>query len=301
MLGSSEPLPTAIGNSAGETISLTVEALSVTFVTISADTGVVNSSGSFNSLENTGDTVSSSSITRRVGRDHAIPTTNGADGSVREHVAHHEQNLLDEDECIEEPATVDQSNDGKGGVKGLKCPLCRGRVDGWRVVDAARAHLNHKARSCSQESCLFTGTYEELRVHARSEHPLARPSEVDPERLRDWRRLEHQRNLGDVLSSIRAAMPGATVAGDYAVENGSENDNDDSNSPSVPAFLFLHMFRPSTSMVGGRVIFPGVWDLQGHRAGGTARPRQSGESVSLSEDVDAGNSSVNGGPEATHQ
>lgn len=107
----------------------------------------------------------------------------------------------------------------------LKCPLCRGSVAGWEVVEEARQYLNLKPRSCSHESCSFSGNYRELRRHARRAHPTARPSDVDPTRERAWRRLEHQREYGDIVSAIRSAMPGAVVFGDYAVENG-ENDRE---------------------------------------------------------------------------
>ncbi|KAI3667955.1 hypothetical protein L6452_43026 [Arctium lappa] len=102
----------------------------------------------------------------------------------------------------------------------LKCPLCRGSVSGWEVVEEARQYLNLKPRSCSQESCSFSGNYRELRRHARRAHPTARPSDVDPLRERAWRRLEHQREYGDIVSAIRSAIPGAVVFGDYAIENG---------------------------------------------------------------------------------
>ncbi|KAK1428463.1 hypothetical protein QVD17_17298 [Tagetes erecta] len=100
----------------------------------------------------------------------------------------------------------------------LKCPLCRGKVAGWEVVEEVRKYLNLKSRSCSRESCSFSGSYRELRRHARRTHPTARPSDVDPTRERAWRRLEHQREYGDIVSAIRSAMPGATVFGNYAIE-----------------------------------------------------------------------------------
>nr|GEV29841.1 hypothetical protein [Tanacetum cinerariifolium] len=36
----------------------------------------------------------------------------------------------------------------------LKCPLCRGSVSGYAVVEEARQYLNLKQRSCSQESSI---------------------------------------------------------------------------------------------------------------------------------------------------
>lgn len=68
--------------------------------------------------------------------------------------------------------------------------------------------MNTKARSCSTESCGFSGAYGDLRKHARTDHPLVRPSEADPERERDWRRLEQQRDLGDLFSTMQSALGG---------------------------------------------------------------------------------------------
>lgn len=88
----------------------------------------------------------------------------------------------------------------------FSCPLCRGQINGWVVMEPARRFMNAKVRSCAQETCIFTGTYAELRKHARLEHPTARPSEADPERQREWRRMERQRDLGDVLSTFESAL-----------------------------------------------------------------------------------------------
>lgn len=84
----------------------------------------------------------------------------------------------------------------------LVCPLCRGEIHGYIIVEPARNFMNSKGRSCSSETCDFTGTYSELRKHARSEHPSVRPSEVDPMRQSDWTRLESERIWEDVLSSL---------------------------------------------------------------------------------------------------
>ncbi|CAH8390118.1 unnamed protein product [Eruca vesicaria subsp. sativa] len=102
----------------------------------------------------------------------------------------------------------------------LKCPLCRGTVLGFKVVEEVRSYLDMKNRSCSRESCSFTGNYQDLRRHARRIHPTSRPSDTDPTRERAWRRLENQREYGDIVSAIRSAMPGAVVVGDYVIENG---------------------------------------------------------------------------------
>lgn len=98
-------------------------------------------------------------------------------------------------------------NDQTDAVSDLKpkllCPLCRGEIYGWSVVEPAREFMNSKARNCSSEKCDFSGTYIELRKHARSDHPLVRPTEVDPERQRDWTRFERERDYEDMLSSIQ--------------------------------------------------------------------------------------------------
>lgn len=84
---------------------------------------------------------------------------------------------------------------GCGEKKNLEfgCPLCRGRITGWVVEESARGYMNSMVRGCALETCDFSGDYGELRRHARLEHPLARPSEADKERLSDWdRRLEEE-------------------------------------------------------------------------------------------------------------
>lgn len=103
-------------------------------------------------------------------------------------------------------------SDEQGGIGGcclpkdLVCPLCRGEIYGWDVIEAARKFMNSKSRSCSSEKCDFSGTYSELRKHARAIHPLVRPTEVDPARQRDWSRLEQERDFEDMLSSIHSVF-----------------------------------------------------------------------------------------------
>lgn len=79
----------------------------------------------------------------------------------------------------------------------LVCPLCRGTVTGWDVVYPARKFLNSKTRSCSLETCSFSGNYAELRKHARLKHPSGRPSEASPNRQTNWTTLEQQRDIED--------------------------------------------------------------------------------------------------------
>ncbi|WRX25892.1 Protein of unknown function DUF1644 - like 4 [Theobroma cacao] len=106
-----------------------------------------------------------------------------------------------------EPSPFHDHAGADGGLQPkLVCPLCRGAIYGWSVVEPARRFMNSKARNCSSETCDFSGTYGELRKHARSEHPLVRPTEVDPERQHDWTRLERERDYEDMLSSIQPVV-----------------------------------------------------------------------------------------------
>ena len=115
-----------------------------------------------------------------------------------------EANIVDVQEETSEGFVTVQSLSCEDETKSkLVCPLCRGKIKEWKVVEGARHFMNEKSRGCSCESCNFTGTYKDLRKHARVEHPLERPSVVDPERQRNWRRLERQRDLGDLLSTLQ--------------------------------------------------------------------------------------------------
>ncbi|KAL3515598.1 hypothetical protein ACH5RR_022500 [Cinchona calisaya] len=103
-------------------------------------------------------------------------------------------------------------------VTELACPLCRGQVKGWTVVEPAREYLNAKKRSCMQDNCSFIGTYKELRKHVRADHPSSKPRKVDPLLEQKWKRLEREREREDVISTITSSMPGAVVFGDYVIE-----------------------------------------------------------------------------------
>ncbi|KAJ7951866.1 Protein of unknown function (DUF1644) [Quillaja saponaria] len=106
----------------------------------------------------------------------------------------------------------------------LACPLCRGEIYGYVVLDPARKYMNAKPRSCSAETCDFCGTYSELRKHARSEHPAVRPSVVDPTRQREWTRLERERDFEDILSSIQAGVDEES-AGDNTLSAGNREQS----------------------------------------------------------------------------
>ncbi|XP_031744391.1 uncharacterized protein LOC101208460 isoform X4 [Cucumis sativus] len=158
----------------------------------------------------------------------------------------------------------------------LKCPMCRGAVLGLEVIEEAREYLNLKKRSCSRETCSFSGNYQELRRHARRVHPTSRPAVIDPSRERAWRRLERQREVGDVVSAIRSAMPGALVVGDYVIENGDgmvagerDNGTGDVNGPLLTSFFLFHMFG---SVEGAREPRPRSRSWVRHRRSGGGTP-----------------------------
>lgn len=117
----------------------------------------------------------------------------------------------------------------------LLCPLCRGQVKGWTVVEPARKYLNTKKRTCTQDNCSFIGNYKAIKKHVKLDHPQACPRKVDPLHAEKWKKLENERDLNDVFSTIRSTMPGAIVLGDYVIEtnyrgvSGDYDDNDDDN------------------------------------------------------------------------
>nr|XP_043622581.1 uncharacterized protein LOC122594178 [Erigeron canadensis]XP_043622582.1 uncharacterized protein LOC122594178 [Erigeron canadensis]XP_043622583.1 uncharacterized protein LOC122594178 [Erigeron canadensis] len=151
-----------------------------------------------------------------------------------------------------------------GEVAELACPLCRGQVKGWTVVESAREYLNCKKRTCMHDNCSFIGAYKELKKHVKSEHPSAKPREVDPDQEQKWRRLEREREREDVISTVTSSMPGAVVYGDYVIERnsyGSDSDDDEGfdvtglgrgnhggldmasdNNSLVNVFLLFHAF-----------------------------------------------------------
>lgn len=133
--------------------------------------------------------------------------------------SHHVQHV---DDSVDNPAVDSVSSWAldKCEVSELACPLCRGQVKGWTVVEPAREYLNGKKRNCMQDNCSFVGTFKELRKHVKADHPSAKPREVDPLLEQKWRRLERERERDDVISTITSSMPGAVVFGDYVIEGG---------------------------------------------------------------------------------
>ncbi|KAJ0971621.1 hypothetical protein J5N97_019580 [Dioscorea zingiberensis] len=115
----------------------------------------------------------------------------------------------------------------KSGGSELACPLCRGQVKGWTIMEPAREYLNKKKRSCMQDNCSFMGTYKELQKHVRAEHPLAGPRKVDPALEQKWMLMERQREREDIISTIRSSNPRSVVLGDYVIEmDDSDSDTD---------------------------------------------------------------------------
>ncbi|KAL6499567.1 hypothetical protein OROGR_027477 [Orobanche gracilis] len=163
----------------------------------------------------------------------------------------------------------------------LKCPLCRGSVLGWEVVEKVRKYLNLKPRSCSRESCSFSGNYQNLRRHARRVHPTVRPADIDPSRQRAWRRLEDQREYNDIVSAIHSAVPGSVVVGDYMIESGeritSERDRGgEGGGRWLSTLVLLEMIGSLDGGAGGRREVRGGWSrgLQRDRRGGGSFHRQ---------------------------
>ncbi|XP_051145624.1 uncharacterized protein LOC127261350 isoform X2 [Andrographis paniculata] len=155
----------------------------------------------------------------------------------------------------------------------LACPLCRGQVKGWTVVEPARDYLNGKKRTCMQDNCLFIGTYRELRKHVKAEHPSAKPRQVDPTLEQKWRRMERERERDDVISTIRSSMPGAVVFGDYVIEgspfdiNSEDEDGFDADAIArnegievsagrdlMSVFVFLQAFGSAGNVIPHRGV-----------------------------------------------
>lgn len=160
-------------------------------------------------------------------------------------------------------STLEESSEKQIKAK-LLCPLCRGEINGWVVLDPARHFMNAKSRSCACEDCSFNGTYADLRKHARLEHPLVRPTEADPERQRNWRRLERQRDLGDLLSTLQTSFRderGVIGESDLPIDEGGW----------LTMFFLIRVFRPgfstrSSSWSGGGSRTRGQLSVRGRYA-----------------------------------
>ncbi|CAD6224727.1 unnamed protein product [Miscanthus lutarioriparius] len=88
----------------------------------------------------------------------------------------------------------------------LACPLCRGEVKGYTLVEPARKQLNHKRRSCMEDGCSYMGSYRELCKHVRNKHPSANPRAVDPLHAYRWKRLIFRSSLQDMICSTTSEV-----------------------------------------------------------------------------------------------
>lgn len=113
------------------------------------------------------------------------------------------------------------------GSRKPTCPLCRGEVTGWVVIDDVRRKLDGKIRSCEEEKCTYKGTYMELQKHAQLEHPHSCPSKIDPARQLDWENFQQSSEIIDVLSTIHSEVPRGVVLGDYVIEYGDYHSEDE--------------------------------------------------------------------------
>ncbi|OIW00801.1 hypothetical protein TanjilG_18111 [Lupinus angustifolius] len=170
------------------------------------------------------------------------------------------------EDSISNPSSLLDANSAleKSEVTELACPLCRGQVKGWTVVEPVRDYLNAKTRNCMQDNCSFVGNYKELRKHVKAEHPLARPRDVDPDHERKWRSLEWEREREDVISTVTSTIPGAMVFGDYVIErhrNDFDSDADEDGTDNTERsgsfqmgmeamnfFLLMHAVRQGNDL-----------------------------------------------------
>lgn len=134
----------------------------------------------------------------------------------------------------------------------LSCPLCRGEIYGYIVVEAARQFMNSKVRSCSCENCDFSATYSELRKHARSDHPSIRPTEVDPARQNHWQRLERIRGFRDFLSFMQPTI--------------SEGNSENEASADDPSSMFLLLLGSYLIHEVEEFLFSGTEQLRENRS-----------------------------------
>lgn len=86
------------------------------------------------------------------------------------------------------------------------CPLCRGAVKGYTLVEPARNQLNRKRRSCMQDGCSYMGTYKQLCKHVRKMHPSGNPRAVDPQQALRWNRLLFRTSLQDLMCSTNSPL-----------------------------------------------------------------------------------------------
>jgi len=150
----------------------------------------------------------------------------------------------------------------------LACPLCRGPVSHWTKDYDARKFMNSQARACTMESCEFKGAYNQLRKHAREDHPAIRPMEVDPDRQRDWHRMEHQRDMGDLFSMVRSGISGREFGFSEGEDGVSERP---SHGASITLLLVMRgrSFRTDGETLGRRTTFLAFMQPRAEEASGS--------------------------------
>ncbi|XP_019090263.1 PREDICTED: uncharacterized protein LOC104736632 [Camelina sativa] len=153
------------------------------------------------------------------------------------------------EELVDEGIVATEDDQEKNKPPKLTCLLSCGHIKEWVVVEPDRCFMNSKHRSCSCETCDFSGTYSDLRKHARVKHPRVRPSEADPERQRSWRMLERQRDLGDLISTLQSSF-GLNLFDDGGL---------------LTVFLLIRVFRPESS--GPRSSWSGTSRARSHIGG----------------------------------
>ncbi|ESQ38750.1 hypothetical protein EUTSA_v10029033mg [Eutrema salsugineum] len=81
--------------------------------------------------------------------------------------------------CLEQYKKAYAKDEKSDKPPELLCPLCRGQVKGWTIVEDARKYLNSKKRACMKENCSFFGSYRQLKIHVKAVHPRAKPRAID--------------------------------------------------------------------------------------------------------------------------
>lgn len=140
--------------------------------------------------------------------------------------------------CLEQYKKAYAKDEKSGKLPELLCPLCRGQVKGWTVVEDARKYLNSKKRACMKDNCLFSGSYRQLKKHVKAVHPRANPRAIDPVLQEKWKKLEVERERSDVISTLMSSTPGAMVFGDYVIEPYNNYDDDLESDDSLEGGFF---------------------------------------------------------------
>jgi hypothetical protein len=189
--------------------------------------------------------------------------------------------------CLEQYKKAYAKDEKSDKPPELLCPLCRGQVKGWTVVEKERKYLNSKKRSCMNDECLFYGSYRQLKKHVKENHPRAKPRAIDPVLEAKWKKLEVERERSDVISTVMSSTPGAMVFGDYVIEpyNGYDHQDDsddysDSSDDEMEGGVFelgafdLGRLQPRSAAISSRGIRGMIIRNRWARSRGASRRRQ---------------------------